>query len=89
MTSRSRDFTEDERRTIVIVRDSLRYSRLQPADTRYRDAVIVDRHSEDYANDPDAINPPSRAHLWSCLRCAAAGSGGGPCASEPGDGAPG
>jgi hypothetical protein len=39
-------------------------------------AIQADRQSEDYARDPDAVNPPSRAHL---LRHRGRQDGSGSC----------
>jgi len=57
-----RDFTEDEKALIVAVREHLRWIDSQPP-SRYLEAIRKDRQSDDYSRDPDAVNPPSRAHL--------------------------
>ncbi len=65
-------FTEDDRRLIVTAREHFRHLERQPA-SRWLLAVHMDRESEDYARDPDAINPPSQSYMlglwgihWPC-----------------------
>ncbi len=67
-------FTEDQRRLIVTVREHERYMATLPP-SRMLQAILDDRHTEEYARDPDAVNPPSRAHL---LRHHGRSEGAGP-----------
>ncbi len=54
--------SEEERRIVVVLRERARLDDLkQPG--AYLLAIKQDRQSEEYQNDPEAVNPPSPAYL--------------------------